>query len=105
MTEKEFSERLTQLRLQKGVSARDMSLSLGQNEGYIHSIESGRVMPSLYAFFNICDYFHITPKDFFDLENSSPAVILEIVEDMKKLNNERLLHIHAIIKDMIKAST
>lgn len=35
MYEKEFSQRLAQLRLQKGISARDMSLSIGQNPGYI----------------------------------------------------------------------
>ena len=31
MTEKDFSMRLAQLREEKGVSARDMSLSMGQN--------------------------------------------------------------------------
>lgn len=36
MFEEQFSERLTQLRLNKGVSARDMSLTLGQSESYIN---------------------------------------------------------------------
>ena len=39
MTEKEFSLRLAQLRGEKGVSARDMSLSIGQNASYINNIE------------------------------------------------------------------
>ena len=39
MYEKLFSKRLAELRIQKGVSARDMSLSLGQNPGYIRTIE------------------------------------------------------------------
>ena len=34
MYEEQFSKRLTELRTQKGVSARDMSLSIGQNPGY-----------------------------------------------------------------------
>lgn len=34
MYEDEFPLRLAQLRQQKGVSARDMSLSIGQNAGY-----------------------------------------------------------------------
>ncbi|MCR5669239.1 MAG: helix-turn-helix transcriptional regulator, partial [Lachnospiraceae bacterium] len=38
---KEFSERLSKLRLQKGISARDMSLSLGQSPSYINNIENG----------------------------------------------------------------
>ena len=35
MCKEAFSKRLVQLRMAKGVSARDMSLSLGQNPGYI----------------------------------------------------------------------
>lgn len=38
--EKWFAERLTALRMEKGVSARDMSLSLGQSESYINKIEN-----------------------------------------------------------------
>lgn len=61
----QFAERLTQLRTTKGVSARDMSLSLGQNPGYINNIESGKALPSMSVFFYICDYFQISPRDFF----------------------------------------
>ena len=45
MYEEQFSKRLTELRTQKGVSARDMSLSIGQNPGYIRAIESGTAFP------------------------------------------------------------
>lgn len=45
MTEKEFSLRLAQLRSEKGVSARDMSLSIGQNASYINNIENGKALP------------------------------------------------------------
>ena len=51
MDEKDFSLRLAQLREKKGVSARDMSLSMGQNPGYINNIESGKSMPSLSGIF------------------------------------------------------
>ena len=33
-------ERLAKLRMQKGVSARDMSLSLGQANNYINNVEN-----------------------------------------------------------------
>lgn len=66
MTEKDFSLRLAKLREEKGVSARDMSLSMGQNPGYINNIESGKSMPSLSGIFYICEYLGITPKDFFE---------------------------------------
>ena len=62
--EKWFPQRLTQLRAQKGVSARDMSLSIGQNTGYINSIENGKNFPTMKNFFYICEYLHITPRNF-----------------------------------------
>ena len=40
-----FAERLSYLRGQQGISARDMSLSIGQNPGYINNIESGKALP------------------------------------------------------------
>ncbi len=40
----------------KRVSARDMSLSIGQNAGYINTIESGKAFPSMTVFFYICEY-------------------------------------------------
>ena len=46
MDEKDFAIRLARLREKKGVSARDMSLSIGQNPGYINSIETGKFKPS-----------------------------------------------------------
>ena len=36
---KDFARRLSELRLIKSISARDMSLSLGQSESYINKIE------------------------------------------------------------------
>ena len=40
-----FYQRISELRIQKGVSARDMSLSLGQSESYINKIENKRTLP------------------------------------------------------------
>lgn len=90
MTEKEFSLRLAKLRSEKGVSARDMSLSMGQNPGYINNIENGKSMPSLSGIFFICEYLGITPKDFFDEESGSPSKAKELFEIAKTLSNEQL---------------
>lgn len=40
-----FYNRISELRIQKGVSARYMSLSLGQSESYINKIENRRTLP------------------------------------------------------------
>ena len=66
MFDEQFRSRLTELRLAKNVSARDMSLSLGQSESYINRIENGKMFPSMDMFFFICEYFNISPHEFFN---------------------------------------
>ena len=102
MDEKDFSLRLAQLREKRGVSARDMSLSIGQNPGYINNIESGKSMPSLSGIFYICDYLGITPSEFFDLESQNPTRLNDVIKDLKRLNDKQLEAISTIIKDIIK---
>ena len=102
MDEKAFSLRLAQLREKKGVSARDMSLSIGQNAGYINNIESGKSMPSLSGFFYICEYLGISPSDFFDTNSNNPTRLNELMEDLKRLNDKQLETIAALVKDIIK---
>lgn len=63
--EAKFADRLAQLRLLSRVSCREMSLALGQCEGYVNKIENGKTFPSLQNFFYICDYLDVTPKEFF----------------------------------------
>lgn len=95
-----FRQRLAQLREQKGVSARDMSLTLGQSESYINKIENGKAFPSMQLFFYICDYFAITPKDFFDSGNSNPAAIEALTNDLKMLTDSQITSIADIVKDL-----
>ena len=100
MTEKEFSMRLAKLREQKGISARDMSLSIGQNPGYINNIENGKSMPSMQGFFYICEYLNISPKTFFDETISFPDKLSTLIEDLKKLDEMQLSAIAVIAKDL-----
>ena len=98
----EFTQnRIAQLRMQKNVSARDMSLSLGQNNSYINQIENKKALPSLQGLFYICEYFGVTPQQFFDDGNAYPAQIVDLVEDMKKLDAASLEHLAAIVKEMV----
>ena len=95
-----FPERLAQLRIEKGVSARDMSLSLGQSESYINKIENRRTMPSMTGFFYICEYLEIEPQEFFDTETISPTKAAEIMQEIRKLSTEKADHILQVIKDL-----
>ena len=102
MDSKDFALRLSRLREKKGVSARDMSLSIGQNPGYINNIESGKSKPSLEGIFYICEYLGVTPSEFFDMESSNPSKLDAIIADMKKLNDKQLDTIAALVKDLIR---
>lgn len=94
-----FYKRLTDLRIQKNVSAREMSLSLGQSESYINKIENKRTLPSMEVFFYICEYLNITPQEFFS-EITDPNITKELVYEFGKLTSNQAEHILSIIKDL-----
>lgn len=102
MYEDEFPLRLAQLRNKKGVSARDMSLSIGQNHAYVNNIESGKALPSMAIFFYICEYLNITPAEFFDLDSKNPEKLQSLIEDLKKLDDKQLESIAEIVKGLAK---
>jgi len=92
--------RVAQLRINKGVSAREMSLSIGQGEAYINNIENRKTLPSMTGFFYICEYFNIQPKDFFDVDSPAPEKLNDVIKDMKALTPEQLDNIARVIKDV-----
>ena len=67
-----------------------MSLDLGHSKSYVQSISSGRALPSLQEFIAICDYFKITPLQFFDAENDEPILMNELIEKASLLNPKDL---------------
>lgn len=101
MYEDFVSERLAKLRTRKGVSARDMSLSLGQANNYINNIENKKSLPSMQAFFYICEYLGVTPQEFFDAGNSYPDWLSTLIEDLKKLDADDLEYVSGLIKRLI----
>ena len=102
MYEEQFPIRLAELRTEKGVSARDMSLSIGQNAGYINNIENGKALPSMAGFFFIYEYLGITPQEFFDFESEQPGLLDSVTSNLKKLNKRQLKNISEIVEDLAK---
>ena len=96
----QFHKRLAELRTQANVSARDMSLSLGQSESYISNIENGHNLPSMSVFFYICDYLKVSPQEFFDLESRAPDRLSEITAKLKRLNPEQLALVSKLVDQM-----
>ena len=97
MYENEFAVRLAALRMQKGVSARDMSLSIGQNPGYINSIENGKSLPSMAGFFFICEYLGITPEEFFDGDLAYPQETRSLIRHLNRLERKQFESIALIV--------
>lgn len=103
MEEKDVALRLATLRTKKNVSAREMSLAIGQNQGYINHIEGGHGVPSLSGIFYICEYLGITPSEFFDFDSSNPAKLHKINEYLKQLNDEQLDMVETLLKSLVRA--
>ena len=98
ITEMFIRNRITQLRIQKGVSEYKMSYDLGHSRGYINNISSGKALPSLKELLAICDYFNISPAAFFDDGISYPAEMHEAMEGLKQLSQEDISLIVEYIK-------
>lgn len=102
MDEKDFALRLAMLRTKKNVSAREMSLAIGQNQGYINHIETGQGTPSLSGIFYICEYLGVTPSEFFDMDNLNPAKLNNINKYLKKFDDEQLDIIEKLVRSLSK---
>ena len=99
MFEDLFYDRLIKLRERKGVSAREMSLAIGQSPGYINGLENRNGFPSMQVFFYICEYLGVTPSEFFDNNINYPEY-KEIIRDLNALDASQLQNIKAIIKGL-----
>lgn len=95
-----FPQRLAKLRLHKNVSAREMSLEIGQSSSYINSIENGKAFPSMQGFFYICEYLHVTPQEFFETDNVWPERLNEVIEEAKKLDEASLSLVLALMRKL-----
>lgn len=95
--------RITQLRLAKGVSEYQMGYDLGHSRSYMYNISSGKSLPPLPEFLEICDYLGVTPSQFFDSSVENPALLQTAIEEIKKLNDDDMMliigHIRRLTKD------
>ena len=97
-----IKRRIAKLRTDSNISARELSLRLGQSTGYINTIENGKSVPSMAMFLYICEYFNITPKEFFDEDSEEPIIINEIIKETKKLDKKSLESLLTIVQNIKK---
>jgi len=99
-----FSERMAQLRIKKGLSAHEMSISIGRGRNYINTIENKKSLPSMTEFFYICEFLKITPQDFFTADSDNPIKLNEIIANLKLLDENDLTRIGEVIESLAHKS-
>ena len=92
LTCKEFGLRLAKIRESRSVSARQMSLDIGQRKNY----------PSMVHFFDICEYLHITPQAFFDTGNEQTFSVSteDFLHAISHLSPQKYHHLYLLACDL-----
>lgn len=97
-----ISNRFAVIRIAHNISARKLSLNMGQGSEYINQIENGYRLPSLEGLYNFCDYFDISIEEFFDAGQNYPIEYKSIIESLNKLDKEQLDHVKKTIDYIAK---
>lgn len=96
-------QRITELRLMRNLSEYKLSMDLGHSKGYIQSITSGHSLPSLESFLEICEYFNITPSDFFlDIPSLLHPNTQQILIQLQQLSDSELILIQSHINNYLE---
>lgn len=96
-----IGERVTSLRLQKGISEYKLSKNIGKCNNYINKVSSGKLIPTIETLFSICEYFGITLSQFFQKENPADALTAsQILAILPSLNEDQLKSLLVIINSM-----
>lgn len=85
-------ERIVALIMKNGISERQLSLDLGRSEGYINKITTGRRKLYVEDLLSICEYFKITPSQFFIETNTHSQwefkLLMELEDNKEELKDE-----------------
>lgn len=94
-------ERITSLRMKRGVSEYKMSYDLGHSRGYINNISSGKSLPSVGELLAICDYFGITPAEFFTDSVEDPKLSRELCDLISQLDGDDQLLVKSLAERLL----
>jgi len=95
-------ERIASLCMEKGISEYTLSLALGLNKSYINKITRGKALPSMSIFLQICEYFEISPSEFFNEAMAAPFHTAELMRTVSKLTAEQIGILDTLAKQMEK---
>lgn len=103
MNEKFIADRITQLRMERDLSESKMAYDLGHGRSYINNITRGTNLLSMSSFLELCEYFNVTPAEFFmpALEKMSEKNIHRYL----KLNDKHRKEVNDIIEAFLAKQT
>ncbi len=90
--------RYARIRNAHKISARKLSLELGQSTEYINQIESGNALPSLEGLFNFCDYFNMSLGEFFEDRFNFPVEYANIIAELNKMDLLAVNQVYELLK-------
>ena len=97
-----FARRRYELRDERNISARELSLAMGQNSSYINRIENKITLPSMQGFFCICECLDITPQEFFNTEVSHSYTLRSTTNMLSQLDEHELEAINHLLMVMLQ---
>ena len=104
MTEKErkdFIFRIGTIRQNAHMSARELSLLIEKNAGYINRIETtGDFLPSMDIFISILKACNVTAEEFFYHDPVNYKQDMELLNTFKKLTPNQRQHLIELFKDI-----
>ncbi|MBO4484799.1 MAG: helix-turn-helix transcriptional regulator [Lachnospiraceae bacterium] len=98
-----LAERITKLRLGRGVSEAKMSTDLGRGRSYINRITTGRGFPGYPELLLICRYFEMSPEDFFCSDDLSDGD-RTLFHKLKRLTKREQDMIEEVVDRLLAAS-
>lgn len=98
--------RITELRLKKGISEYRLSYDLGHGKNYVRNITSGHSNPSVKELLLLIEQLGVTPKEFFDenKDSKNPILVKQINDSMDSLSDDDLHAILSIINRITNKS-
>ena len=95
MNKFEIGEKLKLIRISQGISQDEVAKYLSSTPQKVSSFETGRTRIALDVFVQLCDYYGITPNQFFDypIERFSreETVLLSLFRELNEEGREKMI--------------
>ncbi len=95
-------KKIDKLRIERGLSERKLSFDLGHSGNYINAISSGRTLPSMSEFIYICNFFDVTPEEFFQQGLELSARDVKLSQLVLQLDDETKDSLETLLTKIIK---